>query len=722
MSSSSVSLKSSLLLLHPERLSSSGGLLVPSRLLGADVTRLLSLAASRSVVLLRDESGIYTEEQEAGLAAAHIAGQINLQEDDARAQVQAAICSGALVLFVPGTVCAQPASTLTIPQHVLTLLTDLDVPTQPVFIDHPRESKLRAEPASNHKEAIIVLGEVLPPERVTVPQIWETMLLLGAEAYQTRPTMRGHIAQALVRGIKAFGGRAKLYDGTDASATSYHRLLAAAIVLSQEIKKFTKQARIGIVLPPGRGAMVANLAVILAGKIPVNLNFSASKESIESAIKQAEIDRFLTADIFVRKMQAFPWPPIKHLMFLERLLPQWQSRIARWLLLVKILPTAVLVKLLKLPAAGGDEEATLLFTSGSSGEPKGVVLSHQNLLANVCQFGSRLNLNHQDKILGCLPLFHSFGSTVTFYYALVEGLSVVSYPSPMEVPKLAELIEKHGVSLVVATPTFLRGYLKRANKEQLASVKLVVTGAEKLPLALEEEFRKRFDKPVLEGYGLTETSPATNLNLPDPTPDSANPNAPVLPSRRLGSVGQMLPGVAVRITSAATEAPLPVDQSGMIWLRGANVFGGYLKQPRKTEEVLQGGWFRTGDIGRLDGDGFLYIEGRLSRFSKIAGEMVPHETIEDHINRALGLDAEGERKIAVVGLPDVDKGEALVLLTTVASAAVKQELINLRYTLLDRGVPSLWIPKKMVPVSAIPMLQSGKLDIQACERLAARSE
>jgi acyl-[acyl-carrier-protein]-phospholipid O-acyltransferase/long-chain-fatty-acid--[acyl-carrier-protein] ligase len=569
---------------------------------------------------------------------------------------------------------------------------------------------------------VIVFCEPLPAERVTVPQLWETLLQGGVEAYATRPTLKGHVGQALVRGIKAFGGRAKIFDGTDNTATSYHRILAAAIVLSQEIKKFTTQSRIGIVLPPGKGAMVANLAAILAGKTPVNLNFSGSKESIESAIKQAEIDRFLTADIFVRKMQSFPWPPIKHLMFLERLLPQWKSRITRWLLLVKTVPAAVLVKLLKLPAVGNDEEATLLFTSGSSGDPKGVVLSHKNIIANVNQFGSRLNLTSSDKILGCLPLFHSFGSTVTFYYALIEGLSVVSYPSPMEVPKLAELIEQHRVSLMVSTPTFLRGYLKRAKKEQLASVKLVVTGAEKLPLALEEEFRRKFDKPVLEGYGLTETSPATNLNLPDPKPDPARPNVPVLPSRRLGSVGQMLPGIAVRITSATTEEPLPVDQSGMIWLRGANIFGGYLKQPRKTEEVLHQGWFRTGDIGRLDGDGFLYIEGRLSRFSKIAGEMVPHETIEDHINRALGLEAESERKIAVVGLPDPDKGEMLVLLSTVASAAVKQELINLRYTLLDRGVPSLWIPKKLVPVPVIPILQSGKLDIKGCEKLAARAE
>jgi acyl-[acyl-carrier-protein]-phospholipid O-acyltransferase / long-chain-fatty-acid--[acyl-carrier-protein] ligase len=720
MSQPPVSLKS-ILVLHQESLTSGGALLIPSRLNGTDLLRLHTITGARKCHVLLDATAHYSDIQKSAMEQVgdH---KITLQEPSAAESVRKAVGAGELVIFLPGVVVSQAATNLTIQRPILEMLADLQQPVQPLFIDHPRESKLRQEPVSRHKESIFVFLPVIPAAEVSVAKLWETYLLGGVEAFSARPTLKGHVGEALVRGIKAFGAKARIIDGTDNTVTSYHKILAAAIVLSQEIRKLTKQPRIGIVLPPGKGAMVANLAAILAGKTPVNLNFSAGKESIESAIKQAEIDRYLTADIFVRKMQTFPWPPLKNLLFLERLLPTWKSRIVKWLIAVKLLPAAVLLKLLNIPSLGGDEEATLLFTSGSSGEPKGVVLSHKNILANVNQFGSRLNLIPSDKILGSLPLFHSFGSTVTFYYALIEGLTVVSYPSPLDAPKLAELIEKHQVSLMVATPTFLRGYLKRGKREQFASLKLVVTGAEKLPLALEEEFRNRFGKPVLEGYGLTETSPATNVNLPDPGPDSHDAGIPILPSRRLGSVGQMLPGVAVRITSAATEEPLPVDQSGMIWLRGANVFGGYLKQPRKTEEVLQGGWFRTGDIGRLDGDGFLHIEGRLSRFSKIGGEMVPHETVEDHINRALNLDGESERKIAIVGLPDPDKGEMLVLLSTVASEAVKQELINLRYTLLDRGVPSLWIPKKLVPVPAIPILQSGKLDIKGCEKLAMRAD
>ena len=367
--------------------------------------------------------------------------------------------------------------------------------------------------------------------------------------------------------------------------------------------------------------------------------------------------------------------------------------------------------MLKIQKKGDHEEAVLLFTSGSSGDPKGVVLSHRNLLANVNQFGSRISLNSEDKVLGCLPLFHSFGCTVTLWYPIIEGLTLVTYPSPLDTGKLAELIETHRISLIIATPTFLRGYLRKAKPEQFASAKLVVTGAEKLPVNLAEAFANRFGKPVLEGYGLTETSPVSNVNLPDPEPDNDDDHRPVIPNRRAGSVGQPIPGVAIRITDPDTDEPRSLLQSGMIWLRGANIFEGYLGQPEKTEEVIRHGWFRTGDIGRVDEDGFLYIEGRLSRFSKIGGEMVPHETVEAAINEAMGFDTDSERKIAIVGVPDDAKGEALILLC----ASPGLDLTNLRYKLLEKGISSLWIPKTIIEVPEIPLLASGKLDIKGCE-------
>jgi acyl-[acyl-carrier-protein]-phospholipid O-acyltransferase/long-chain-fatty-acid--[acyl-carrier-protein] ligase len=205
------------------------------------------------------------------------------------------------------------------------------------------------------------------------------------------------------------------------------------------------------------------------------------------------------------------------------------------------------------------------------------------------------------------------------------------------------------------------------------------------------------------------------VNLPDPAAEGA---VTVMPSARPGSVGQLLPGMAVRFTDPATDKPTPINTQGVIWFKGPNIFPGYLNDAKKTDEVIRDGWFRTGDVGRIDDDGFLYIEGRISRFSKIAGEMVPHETIEAAVNKVLGLDHETERRVAIVGIPDVQKGEAIVLLSTIAGPALEQECIDLRYKLMDAGMPSLWCPRHIIPVAEIPVLASGKLDIKRCEEFA----
>jgi acyl-[acyl-carrier-protein]-phospholipid O-acyltransferase/long-chain-fatty-acid--[acyl-carrier-protein] ligase len=261
--------------------------------------------------------------------------------------------------------------------------------------------------------------------------------------------------------------------------------------------------------------------------------------------------------------------------------------------------------------------------------------------------------------------------------------------------------------------------MRRIDSDMLSSLKIVVTGAEKLPENLAKSFLDKFGILPMEGYGLTETSPAATVNLPDPTGENG---LPVIPSQRFTSVGPPLPGLAVRITNPATDEDNTIDQSGIIWMKGANIFNGYLDRPEVTEEVIDAnGWFKSGDVGRIDEEGFLFIEGRLSRFSKIAGEMVPHETVEAAVNRVWGLDNETERKVAVVGIPDEKKGEAIALLSTIAGPAIEQENLDLRYKLLDDGLPALWCPKTIIPVEEIPVLASGKLDIKGCEELLANS-
>lgn len=703
-----------------EHVPSGGVLIIPSQLSHLDLLHLERVLEGRRLVWLVDQNAALHP-----LLKAHVLGEnVNALEivprstdpEALRKAIQAEVKQGAAVIYLPQNASAQPATLTLVPGEKLDLLMQASVPVLPLYVFHTNDLAMAVEPRRPEGDAAFAFGPVLNGDAATVAGYQEALMRLAEETVSKAPFFNKNLAYALIQGMKKFGSRSVVIDGKDGHTWRFDKLLAAAIVLSGHVKTATKKERVGIILPPGFAAVIANLAVIFAGKVPVNLNFTAGRSSVESAIKQADLDHYLTADLFVRKLQTFPWPPNKQLTFLERLLPQLKGATTRWFLLAKVLPASVIASMLGIPKKGGDKEALLLFTSGSSGEPKGVALTHRNLMANVCQFGSRLNLKTSDKILGCLPLFHSFGCTVTLFYPLIEGLSVVMYPNPIETKKLAELVQQHRVTLMIATPTFLRGYLKGVNAEMLASLKLVVTGAEKLPKAVAEAFEARFGKKVYEGYGLTETSPASNVNLPDPDADSEG--APFSPSYRFGSVGQLLPGMAVRITDPETDEPLSVHQSGMVWFKGPNVFTGYLKNPKKSEEVLRDGWFRTGDIGRMDSDGFLYIEGRISRFSKVGGEMVPHETVEEALVKALNLESESTRRIAVVGVPDAEKGEAIVLLTTLPGGSAQQEILDLRYKLIDRGMPPLWIPKKMVRVQEIPTLASGKLDVKTCEKLA----
>jgi acyl-[acyl-carrier-protein]-phospholipid O-acyltransferase / long-chain-fatty-acid--[acyl-carrier-protein] ligase len=720
--SSAASLKD-LTLMGKENLPANEGfLLLPSQLSFYDLLRLETVLKGRKLVYLIDAGAGFHPLLNAHLHRDGVdALELSASTDVAayRSTMQELAKEGAVVIYVPEEASAVAAPLCTVPGMRLDYLLQAGIPVLPTLVQRLKDTQLPITRTVSDGEAVMAFGPILRGDGVSLPAYQESLLALAEQVFSAQPFLNMHLGYALMLGLKKHGTRNVFIDGRDDSSLRFDKIFAAALALSKFIKKETTEKRVGIVLPPSPGALIANIAVVLAGKTPVNLNFTAGRGAIESSIRQAGMDRFITADKFVAKVQSFPWPPMKNLIMLERLMPTLKVSSALWYFASKLLPASLLATLIGLPKRGGNAEATLLFTSGSSGDPKGVVLTHRNLLANVCQFGSRLNMKNSDSILACLPLFHSFGCTVTLWYPLIYGLNLVSYPSPLETKKLAELIQQHKVTVMLATPTFLRGYMRGVHREQLASLKLVVTGAEKLPRSVADAFENRFGKRVLEGYGLTETSPVSNVNLNDPEPSGTEGANHIAPAYRSGSVGQLVPGLALRVTNTDTGQPQSVHQSGIIWFKGANVFTGYLNDPKRSAEVLDAeGWFRTGDVGRLDLDGFLYIEGRMSRFSKIAGEMVPHETVEEAINKALGLENEAGRKIAIVGVPDIDKGEALVLLTTIPGAPEQTEIVALRHRMIDYGLAPLWIPKKMIRVADIPILASGKLDIKGCENIA----
>jgi len=430
-------------------------------------------------------------------------------------------------------------------------------PVVPVFLDQLWGSIFsfrggrffRKWPRKLPYRATVGFGPALTPVEATRARVHEELLKIGADCFEQRRELGEHLARRAIRGLKRAPFYTVVIDGMDGSKLSRGKLLGLSIALSQYLRKHFSAKRLAIVLPAGKGAVVANLATALANKVPVGLNFTASSDAITCAIRLAEIDTAVTATQFRDRFPNLPWP--QNIVLLDELLPKLKMKILFWWIASILIPHTLLSRWLDLPSRGGHEEAVLLFTSGTSGEPKGVILSHHNIVGNVAQFTVMLDAGPDDSILASLPFFHSFGCTVTLWYPLIEGTPIVTYPNPLEAAKNAALIEKYKITVVLATPTFLRAYLRKAEPDQLRSARLVIVGAEKMPLDLSEKFFARFGKCVFEGYGLTETTPVVSVNLPDPIPE--RPDVTVQPLYRLGSVGKMAAGIAAEIRDPDTD-------------------------------------------------------------------------------------------------------------------------------------------------------------------------
>ncbi len=561
----------------------------------------------------------------------------------------------------------------------------------------------------------VVFGPPIPPEQATVAVARKALLDLGAAAFEQRPVLTRHLARECVQSLAKAPGLELVIDRTaERRPLTAGQLIAGAAVLAKRIRATIPEKRIGIVLPPGAGSFIVNLAVICAGKVPVNLNFTLGAVSAASCMRLAEVTTVISAEAMKAKVAGFPWPERTLDVREELRAAGGKKAMIPWLLAAWVLPNQWVASLLGLPHVGDREEVGLLFTSGSAGEPKGVVLTHRNILANCAQISSLSILPPVCSLMGCLPLFHSFGFTVTLWFPMLRRCRVVTVPSPLDTRKIIDAIRDESVTVLVGAPTFIRPILKKAQPAELKSLDIVVTGAEKLPDDLYRAFLETFHIEILQGYGLTETTPVTNVNQPDPpvTTATAEPQT----GKRSGSTGRLFPGMTARIVDPDTGRELAVTQTGMVLFRGANVFPGYLHDEEKTRAAFKEGWFVTGDLGRFDEDGFLFIEGRLSRFSKIGAEMVPHVTIEQTIAEVFRWDQADRPRLVVVGVPDPTKGEALVLLTT---EPVTND--DLRARLLDAGMPNLWVPKIIRRVEHIPMLGSGKLDLKACREMAIQS-
>jgi acyl-[acyl-carrier-protein]-phospholipid O-acyltransferase/long-chain-fatty-acid--[acyl-carrier-protein] ligase len=499
---------------------------------------------------------------------------------------------------------------------------------------------------------------------------------------------------------------------------SHKKFLTGVLLFSKKIETYSPENNVGLLLPSSGGGAIASIAILSLGKTLVNLNFTAGKKALQSAAKQAEVKHIYTSRKFLDKMlergmDFKSYFPDSKLLMLEDIREEISTLARIGTLLKAIILPASFIQKSYFKTVSMNDTAAILFSSGSEGSPKGVELSHSNIAANAKQAAIELGAADSDVIMSTLPTFHAFGFAITTLMPLSEGIPIVCHADPKDVTTIASGIQKYSGTILVGTPTFLRMYTisKKVSSESMQSLRLVVAGAEKLRSEVRDGFEAKFKMPVYEGYGTTETSPGASVNLPDI-------ESPFKLRNRPGTVGKAFSGTEFRIVDPDSLDPIPTGKDGLILIGGPQIMKGYLKMPEKTAEVIElidgYRWYRTGDKGHLDEDGFLTIVDRYSRFAKIGGEMISLTTVEEEI-----LDACNDEhlEIAATCLPDQRKGEKIVLLAT--NNLDKNKLKKL---LSDAKVNPLYFPAQVLSVEEIPKLGSGKTDFGATKKIALVNE
>jgi acyl-[acyl-carrier-protein]-phospholipid O-acyltransferase/long-chain-fatty-acid--[acyl-carrier-protein] ligase len=530
---------------------------------------------------------------------------------------------------------------------------------------------------------------------------------LGADAYVHRKKHMRTLQRSFVQVARRHPFRFAMADGRT-PRVNFGAALTRTVFLARRLRAIWHgQKMVGILLPPSVGGALVNLAALLMGKVPVNLNYTASNEVLASCAKQCDLKTVITSQAFLERVYIGPPAPptmLEDLVAEPRLAERLSAALISWLLPVRLLEKAVGMR----TPVNLDDPATIIFSSGSTGDPKGVVLTHYNVAANVEQLSQAVMLGPRDKILGILPFFHSFGFTGTLCLPNAVGMGVVFHPSPLDAHAIGALVREYAVTFLLATPTFLQTYIRRCPPEDFGSLQYVLAGAEKLPERVAVAFEDRFGIRPLEGYGCTECSPAVSVN----TRDFRAADFRQVGAKR-GSIGHPLPGMSVRIVDPETHAPLAQGSAGLLLVRGPNVMQGYLGRPEKTAEVLRDGWYNTGDIAAIDEDGFISITDRLSRFSKIGGEMVPHIKVEEKLHEIIGA---SEQTFAVTAVPDEKKGERLIVVHILPEAKLQECFAQLG----QAEFPALGKPRpdQFVYVEALPYLGTGKLDLRRLKEIA----
>jgi acyl-[acyl-carrier-protein]-phospholipid O-acyltransferase/long-chain-fatty-acid--[acyl-carrier-protein] ligase len=608
---------------------------------------------------------------------------------DARAELEA---GHVVCIFAEGSI-SRTGNLLPFRRGIEKIVEGLDVPVVPVHLDRLWESPFSFKgghffgkrPGRIPCPVTVSFGKPMPAGCAHPHQLRQAIAELGSDAVALRKNRRDLLHLRFVRTARKNWSRFAMADSTGRELT-YGRALTGAVLISRWALTRDEEM-IGLLLPSSVGGALANLGVTLAGKVSVNLNFTAGPAAMESAMGQCGVKTILTSRAFVAKAKL---ATMDGMVYLEDIVPQGKFAQLSAMLTAKFVP-AWMLRAGRTP----DSLAAVIFSSGSTGNPKGVMLSHYNIVSNIEAMLQVFSIDERDCIVGVLPFFHSFGFTVTIWLPLILGCGAAYHPNPIDAKAIGELVSKYRGTFLLATPTFCSGYARKCTREQFQPLRFVLVGAEKLRESVARQFEEAFGIPLLEGYGCTEMSPVIAVNIPDFEAGRDSQRG-----HKFGTVGQPLPGIAVKIVDPETMQPRGVNEEGLLLVKGANRMMGYLGAPAYEDP-----WYRTGDIAVLDDEGFLRITDRLSRFSKIGGEMVPHLKIEAYV-----LEVCGDEPCVVVGIPDDKKGERIAVLYTQKSIGPEELWRRLAAT----DLPRLWLPKQenIHQVESLPSLGTGKIDLR----------
>jgi acyl-[acyl-carrier-protein]-phospholipid O-acyltransferase / long-chain-fatty-acid--[acyl-carrier-protein] ligase len=486
-----------------------------------------------------------------------------------------------------------------------------------------------------------------------------------------------------VKIAKRYGNKLAFIDRTSDRRVTYTKALIASLILSDKFKKY-EEGFLGIMIPTSAGSALSILGTLMSGKTPVMINYSTgAANNAMYAQKKCTFKTIITSKALLEKINC---PVLDGMVFIEDIMEGISAGEKLKAALKAKLPVPLILKMVH----GGqeDDNVVILFTSGSEKDPKAVQLTHRNIASNIESFSSAVQLYDQDIMLANLPFFHVLGLTVNLWTPLYFGMTIVAYANPLDYKMVCTIVREERPTIVVGTPTFLWGYLRKSEQDDFKSVRLVVSGADRCPDLLRKEFIERHGVTLCEGYGTTETSPVISTNTPE--------------HNKAGSVGKVLPNVMVRIENFETGKECGVGEVGRILVKGDLVMKGYLDDFEETSMRIRHGWYDTGDMGYLDADGFLWHSGRLKRFVKVGGEMVSLVRVEDILQKCLPENI----NCSVVEVPDALKGVRIV-------AAVTQKVDEKKILKqMSEQLPNIALPKQFVVIEELPKMGSGKIDFR----------